>query len=207
MKKIKVYSAEELKELFPSGYKYCYQKYQYNNHEIFWQDEIMESLKGTFKYADVKLNDWEISDCSPSWVRFTIPTFWSELAEEDLLVDDYTGKIAMKWLKETFDIGKAKRVNYINHEGKKASRWELFKEDGKPWDCEFTGYCGDYDFIDSLFEDVSKNNCTLHEAFSNLAKVAADLFSEEYNYQMSEEFFIDHASANDWWFTQDGRMV
>jgi hypothetical protein len=207
MKSVKLYTASELKELFPSSYLYAYKKYQEDNNEIFWQDETMESLKGTFKYANVTLNDWEISDCSPSWVKFTIPTFWSDLEQEDLLVDDYTGKIAMKWLKETFDIKKAKRVSYINYEGKKASRWDLFKEDGKPWDGEFTGYCGDYDFINSLFEDIGKNNCTLYEAFDNLASVAGKLFEAEYEYQMSEEFFIEHTEMNDWYFSESGIRV
>jgi len=207
MKQITIYDIEELKEKFPDGYKYAYKKYQENNYEIFWKDEIMDSLKGTFKYAGVKLDDWEISDCSPSWVEFTIPTYWSELAEEDLLVDEYSGKVAMKWLKETFDITEAKRVNYINHEGKKASRWDLFKENGKNWDCEFTGYCGDYDFIESLFEDIGKNNCTLHEAFRNLASVAGNLFSEAYNYQMSEEYFIEHALGNEYQYTEKGFMI
>ena len=56
METIEVYSANELKEKFPEGFEYAHEKWQ-NNHssDIFWTDEIMDSLKGIFKASGIKL--------------------------------------------------------------------------------------------------------------------------------------------------------
>lgn len=209
MDTIKVYSASELKKDFPNGFEKAHEKWIRNvgNDGIFWQDEIMDSLKSTFKNAGVNLQDWSISGSSSCFVKFTIPTYWSELAEEDLLVDDYTGKKALNWLKKEFGLKSVKRVNYIGHDKKKHFRYDVTKLDGKDWSCEFTGYCADHDFLESLLEDVSKNNCTLSEAFSNLADVAGKLFYDEYIEQISEDYFLDYADANDYQYTEDGIMV
>jgi len=202
MKKIDVYSLSELKEKFPNAFKYIHMKYQESSHEIFWQDEIMDSLKGTFKFANVKLRDWKISDCSPSWVKFDFPE-----GDEENPVEYFNNKSAITWLKFAFDIDKANRVAYINHEEKKKYRWDFFLKNGLPWDCPFTGYCADYDFVESLFEDIAKNKANLYEAFDNLAALAGKLFRDEYTYQMSEEFFIEHSESNDWWYTKNGTRI
>jgi hypothetical protein len=209
MEQINIYSATELKKQFPEGFESAHKKWvdSVSNDGIFWQDEIMDSLKGIFKASGINLTNWEISDSSPSFVKFTIPTYWSELADYDMLVDTYTGKKALNWLKETLGLKSVKRVNYIGHDKKKHYRFDIVKSNGEDWDCDFTGYCADYDFLYSLLNDVTKENCTLSEAYHNLADVAGKLFEQEYIDQCSEEYFIAHADANDYQYTEEGKRI
>lgn len=209
MKKVSVFSVKELKEKYYDGYESAYEEYKKDmtSMGIPWQEEIMDSMKSTFKAAGVDLKDWEISDCSPCYVKFSIPTYWSELADEDKLVDDYTGKKALNWLKDSFELKSVKRVGFIGHDKKKHYRYDIVNKDGKSWDADFTGYCADYDFMFSLLEDVSKNNCTLYEAFDGLADVAGKLFRNEWEYIMSEEAFMEDGEINERYYTKDGTQV
>ena len=207
--KIEVYTIEELKEKFPDAYEKAYINYQIEVTQdpfIPWQEEIMDSLKATFKHAGVSLNDWSIGAYCHSYVKFYIPTYWSELAEEDMLVDDYEGELAYNWLKEAFDLQSFERVEYKNHLGKTAYRFDFKKLDGKDWSCEFTGYCADHDFLESLFECVH-DGMNLKDAFSNLADEARKLFESEYEYQQSEECFFEEASANEYEYTEEGDRI
>lgn len=212
METINVYSAQELKELNPVAFEHAWDKYKRicESDTLPWQEEIMDSMKGTFKYAGVTLKDWSIGAYSPSYVKFSIPTYWSELAEVDELVDNYEAQQAVDWLKDTFDLKDARRVEYKNHLGKPAFRWDFSTLKGtKDWDwsCEFTGYCADHDFLESLFESVECDGMNIEDAFRNLADVAAKLFENEYEYMMSEEYFLEQADCNDWKYTEDGTQI
>ncbi len=208
MEQINVYSAQELKEMNPVAFEYAWDKYKRmcESDTLPWQEEIMDSMKKTFKYAGVSLNDWSIGAYSPSYVKFSIPTYWSDLADNDELVDNLEGRKAYNWLKETFDLKSYKRVYYKNHLGKRAHRYDFTKLDGTDWSCEFTGYCADHDFLESLF-DCIYDKMNIEDAFRNLADVAAKLFENEYEYMMSEEYFLEMADCNDWKYTEDGKQI
>jgi hypothetical protein len=205
METIKVYDINKLKEQFPDAYKKVLDKWQNNMEEVFWVDEIIESLKETFKSAGLSLNNWSLGG-QGSYVKFTMPTYWSELADCDMLVEEYEGRRALNWLKDTFGLKSVERVNYV-YEGKKRFRYEVTKLDGKDWSCEFTGYCADHDYLDSLLDDVCKGGCNLEDAFRNLADVCARLIEQEEEYQRSEECFLEHAEMNDYQYTEDGVMI
>lgn len=209
MKTIKVYSASELKKKFPEGFEYSHKKWveSVSNNGIFWSGEIVDSFKEIFEASGITLKNYEISMDSTSFVKFTIPTYWSELADCDMLVDDYTGRKALNWIKNQLDLKLVvRRVNYV-YEGKKHSRFDVTKLDGKNWSCEFTGVCFDHDFLDDLLESVTKNKMTLSEAYHHLADKAADLFQSEYDDQCSESYFIDHADSNDYQYTKEGQQI
>jgi hypothetical protein len=206
MNTIKVYDIHELKEQFPDAYEKVLKKWQYNTEEVFWTDEIIESLKETFKSAGLTLKDWSLGG-QGSYVKFTMPTYWSELANYDMLVEEYTGRRALNWLKDAFGLKSVKRVNYIGEDKRKHFRYEVTKLDGKDWSCEFTGYCADHDYLDSLLDDVCKGGCNLEDAFRNLADVCARLIEQEEEYQRSEEYFLEHAEINDFKYTEDGVMI
>lgn len=212
METIKVYSASELKEQFPDGFERAHKKWcdAVSCEPLDWSGEIMDSLKAMYKQADIDLKDWAISDCSPSWVKINIPTYWSELAQDDLLVDDYTGQKALVWVKDAYDLKSVKRVNYtyVNDKGQKVKsfRYDITKKDGTDWDCGFTGVCYDHDFIDSLLGDIH-SGCTLSEAYHNLADKAGKLFYDEYISQCEESYFVDHAEANEYQFLEDGTQI
>lgn len=209
MNTVNVYSIKELQNDFPEAFEKAFEKYQRMQmdwSELPWQYEIMDSMKQTFQKADVTLKGWEIGAYCLCHVKISIPTYWSELAESDLLVDDYTGKRALNWIKEAFDISSVKRVNY-KYGGKSGFRYDVKKKNGEEWSCEFTGVCFDHDFLDSLLNDIQKEGCTLYEAFNNLADVAGKLFEQEYDYMISEKCFIEECENNDYQFTEDGVRI
>ena len=198
---IKTYTASELKEQFPEGLENALEHWREDQTEIFWTDEIVESLKGLFKKAGINLINYEIGAYSPSWVRFEMPE-----DGEDYLnpLEDYAGQKAYNWIKSNIlDGAKFKRVTYNKKYGGKGWRYDLTKKDGKAWSCGFTGYCADDDYLDSLLDDI-RGGCTLSEALHNLSDCAAHLLESEQKDQASEEYFIDHADANEFKFTEDG---
>lgn len=208
-RKIDVYTIEELKENFPEAYEKAYEDFKRDiqqDRDIPWQEEIMDSMEATFKHAGVTLHNLSIGAYCYSEVKFSIPTYWSEVAENGMLVDDYEGKKAYNWLKEAFDLKSYKRVAYKNHLGKTAYRYDFVKLDGKDWSCEFTGYCADHDFLESLFMCIH-DGMNLKGAFSNLADEARKLFENEYEYQQSEEYFFEEASNNDYEYTEEGDRI
>ena len=209
MRSIKVYDVYELKEKFPEAFEKAHENFKddvRNDPFLPWQEEIMDSLKATFKNAGVTLHSWSIGAYSYSHVKFSIHTYWSELAEEDCLVDEYEGKKAYKWLKEVFDLKSYKRVNYKNHLGKPAHRYDFVKSNGESWSCEFTGMWCDYDYLGSLF-DCIHDGMNLHDAFSNLADEARKLMEAEYENQLSEEYFLEEADINNYEFTENGDKI
>lgn len=195
MDTINVYTAEELKEKFPQGFENALSHWQNNQDEIFWQDEIMDSLKAVFKKAGIHLNDWSISDSSPSYVRFAMD-------EEG----EITGQKAYRWIKENIlDGATFRRVTYSKKHGGKGWRYDIFKADGNYWQ-GLTGYCADNDFVESLLDDI-RGGCTIKDALNNLADCAGHLFEQELENQRSEEFFLDHASANEYKFLENGTQI
>jgi hypothetical protein len=72
--------------------------------------------------------------------------------------------------------------------------------------CPFTGYCADDDFLDELRKDI-KEGSTVKEAFEALADKARRMLENELDAQQSEEYFKEHADANDYEFTEDGKHV
>lgn len=207
-REIKVYTIQELKENFPDAYDKAFEEYKNDVAQdpyLPWSEEIIGSMKATFKHAGVTLLDWSIGTYSPSYVKFSIPTYWSELAEEDILVDDYEGELAYGWLKEAFDLKDFKRVEF-QYDGKTHYRHDFKNLDGSDWSCEFTGICFDHDFLESLFECIH-DRMNLRDAFSNLADVAAKLFENEYEAQLEEEYFVDFAMGNDYEYTEDGDKI
>lgn len=211
METINVYLASELKESFPEGFESAHKSWQEDHAtDIFWQDEIIECMKEIFKVSGVTLQNYSIGG-QGTFLTCSIPTYWNELAECDMIVDDYTGQKAYTWIKENLLNGaKFKRVNYTyeNESGRKVKSWryDITKKDGESWSCEFTGICYDHDFIESLLDDI-KSGCTLHEAFCNLANKADKLIEDEAESQMTESYFITHADANDYKYTESGNRI
>lgn len=204
MDTVNCYTIEELKEKFPSGYDKAYRKFvEEESENIPWADETLDSLKKTFETAGVNLKDYSLG-LSQSSVRFTMPTYWSELAECDMLVEDYTGNRAKNWLKDAFGIHSVKLVRYTS-EGKKKKRYDFLNADGTHWN-GFTGICYDFDFVESLFMDVNDGE-TLEDAFRGLVDEYEHILNAELEYAQSEENFKEMCSINDWKFLEDGRIV
>jgi hypothetical protein len=187
---VKLYKFEELGEKAKAR---ALEDWKGKQTEIFWADETIDSLKALIKSAELKLKDWGIGAYSHSYVRL-----------ESFEGEDLTGKRALAWLENNLLAGL--RIPYRG-----AKRWELarygsYYRAGMIKPCPFTGYCADDDFLDELRKDI-KEGSTVKEAFEALADKARRMLENELDAQQSEEYFKEHADANDYEFTEDGKHV
>lgn len=164
--------------------------------EVFWSDEIIESLKAVFKHTQgVRLKDWELGICSRSFVKIA---FDQEEAET------LTGPRALAWLENNLLAGL--RIPYRGNERWSVSKYGASYRAGMIKPCPLTGVCFDEMFLDSLIESVKKGE-ELREAFEGLAGVAEKMLNDENDAQNSEEYFADHCDANGYEFDENGKMI
>ena len=154
----------------------------------------MDSFKAVFKAARIRLKDYSIGGRGTGCKV----VFSTDEAGE------LTGARAMAWLENNLFSGL--RLPYTG-----ARRWELSKygsyyRAGMVKPCPLTGYCADEDFLDSLKKSV-KSGDDLKSAFEHLAAVAARLIESESENQAGEEYFLDHAEANGFKFSEDGELI
>lgn len=193
--KIKVYTVKELKKKYPDGFARALKDHceEVERCGIHWNDEVMDSLKGLFKAAGIKLTDWKIGAYSYSHVKFDM----GDAAELD-------GRRAWAWLEN--NLFSALRVPYRG-----PARWDVAKygehyRPGMIKPCPFTGVCFDDDFLDQLRANV-RAGMNLEDAFSDMADVARRIMEKEYEAEQSEEYFIDEAEANEYEFKASGERV
>ena len=194
-----LYSASELKEKFPDAFERAHRDFCYNQTEILWSDEIIDSLKGIFEYASINLRDYSIDGiCGYSSVKFDM----------DENVRELSGKRAFAWIENNL-LSKI-RVPFapISADPKRReyAKYGSGYRPGQVKCCPFTGYCADDDFLDALLKDIKDGSC-LGDAFKGLADVAGKLRGQENDYQQTEEYFLDHADANGYEFDQTGTQV
>lgn len=203
-----VYTAKELKEKFPEGFDRAWQNFKNSQTDVPWSDEIIDSMKGVFEAANIKLEDYEIDGiCGHSYVKFNM--------EDE--VYNLTGKRAFAWLEN--NILSQFRVKWgishiksriwdgggiVRHVDRKDNYFIHFAGERK--ECPFTGYFADEVFIDALMKDIKAGSC-LGDAFKGIADEAGKLRSEENDNQQAEEYFLEYADVNEYEYTEDGKLV
>ncbi len=181
-----VYTVAELKEQFPDGYKAAFEHFQRQRMEcgeVFWQSEIMDSLKAIVAACGMKMSKWDLGDSSNRRQDITLDYRHNEAAQE------LSGKRAMAFF------------------------WHALKEHGysRPtfpgWKMEFpgtygfTGYCADEDFAESIWQNLQTGD-TLKEAIEDQARTYGKLLDAEIEQMQSEEEFEVWADGQN--FTEEG---
>ena len=207
MKTITVYSASELKEHDSDAFEKAHEEYKESCYEtgLNWGGEIIDSLKAVFEHSSINLKDYSIDSNGHSWVKFDIESDnWGEDSSD--WAQDMTGARAQAWLENNlfYNLREtrpfSKRVKYYSNKAYNFTNY------GQMESCPFTGVCFDEDFLESLQKDIKAGE-SLYDAYSNLARVASKLFAGEWEAQLSEESFVDHADCNEWQYTEDGTRV
>jgi hypothetical protein len=191
---VTTYTAKELREQFPKAFEKALQRW-HNRGEIFWQDETVDSLKALVKAAGAKLKDWNLG-------AYNRGNHISVEFPQDEAGELY-GPRAIAWIEN--NLLDTLRVPWRGKE-----RWELAKygsayRAGKIKPCPFTGYCSDDEYLDALRKSV-RSGSTLKESFEALAFTCAEILERDCEDQNSPDYFVEHAEANDYQFTEDGKQ-
>jgi hypothetical protein len=186
----KIYTAAELGKECPEAFDRALEKYreEAGAENPPWSDDICESGRATVEVTGLTLRDWSVDQSNISASYYKVEGFGQDSAGEEIA--DYTGRKAREWITKAF-LPKYK------------FNWRIKRN---PGDCPFTGYCADDDCIDAI-RDAIKGGETLKEAFEGLAAVVAKICASESEYVQTEAYFLDHASANGWEYTEDGERV
>jgi hypothetical protein len=203
-KTIKIYSFDELSD---SAKENAIENYRNKNHDIFWADETLDSLKGLFETCSgVSLKDYSLGECN-SWIRVS---FANNECEE------LSGKRAMAWIENNL-LSNIRYENGIDNIKNRVWKSEYVKScnrkdgafinrAGEIKDCPFTGYCADDAFLDSLIKDI-KEGCDLKTAFEGLASEYQKIINNEIEYQNSDEYISEHLEANNYEFDKEGERI
>ena len=193
---INIYSFNELSE---EAQEKALNDYRESITEIFWADEIIESLKGLFEKCNgITLKDWSLGDCQ-SWLRVSF--------DRDE-IGDFTGKRAMSWIENNLLINIRIPENSLSMNGtrRKLAKYGQYYRAGMIEPCPFTGYCSDDDFLQDLISEV-KQGTVLKTAFEGLAVTCQKLIQNEMEYQQSEEYIKEHFEMNNCEFDEDGNLI
>ena len=146
--------------------------------EFVWMDEYLDSIQAGLKAFDCTLDDYNIDWLDTNRTSIKISA-WD--LEED---------------KEERDIETVLNEDYKD---------VIFSKDG----CPFTGFCGDENFLDPIraFLKNPDKETTMKELMDDCVYSVLTAARKDAEYQMTEEYFIDHADANNFEFTEDGKMV
>lgn len=188
-----LYTAHELKELFPEAFEKALKEYADSLSDIPWQDEAMDSLKAVFEKSGIKLTDWSIGSYNPSYVRF-------DMGE----AGELSGKRAFAWLENNL-LSKL-RMPWTGKRRTETRRYRSGYRPGEVESCPLTGYCFDDDLIKALVDEV-RSGSTLKEAYNNLADVTRKQFEAEWEYATSEEGFLGTSEANHYEYDRHGNQV
>jgi len=191
-KTINIYSYSELSK---EAKEKALQKYREYNQEIFWQEEMLESLKGLFKNCSgISLKDYSLGEYN-SWIKV-------DFTNEE--VENFTGKRAMAWIENNllYNI----RISYYGEKRKELRKYGSYYYAGKIKPCPFTGVCYDEDLLDDLLKEI-KEGTDLKTAFEGLATIYQKIINDEIEYENSEEYIREHFEANEYEFDKEGNQI
>jgi len=185
-----LYTAAELKAKFPEAFEKALEAYREiaAQDNCAWSNEICASGRAVVAAAGLRLCDWSVDQSRPSESFYHIGGFGND--DDENATGDYTGRKAREWITRAF-LPKYK------------FNWRIKRS---PGGCPFTGYCADDDCIDAIRDSI-RNGETLREAFEGLAVVVAKQCASESEYEQTEAYFLEHADANSWEYTEEGEKA
>lgn len=184
---ITLYTFDELSD---EAKEKAIENYRAKNFEIFWSQEIFDSLKELLKLANVSLRDYSLG-LERSYIKI-------DMEEE---IKNLYGPRAIAWLENNL-LCKLR----VPWKGKRRIKGRKYKNyAGMIPSCPLTGICFDDDFLNELRENIKKN--TLYDSFMWLADKYQSLLNAEHENQNSEEYISEHFSMNGYEFLETGEQA
>lgn len=185
--------SEEAKEKAIEDYR--------ENMLFFWQDEIIDTIKAIANAMN----------CEAKWYSYDGITydvsFYSRETED---IENLCGKRAWTYIWNNYLYPSREYKTYwkdrvIHCDGRK--NWTRKSKISYGWDdCPFTGYCADCCFIEAWRE--WKKNFNKYSTVGEFINLVAEKLEEEWTndneYQISDEGIIEAIEAYDYEFLEDG---
>ena len=153
-------------------------------------DEMVDSLKGLFEAAGIKLQDWSLG----AYSRDNGVTF--DMGD----AGDLSGPRAMAWLEN--NLLAPLRVKSPRTKDQIKYKHEV----GTIPSCPLTGMCYDDDFLDKLTAYVKKGE-TLKDSFHYLADDLMHMAEEEQEYRNEDAQVDESIEINGYEFDEDGGII
>jgi hypothetical protein len=172
---------------------------------FFWTDEALEAIKKGLDAFQCDLRDYSINWESPSQSDFTIR--YPENAEE------LTGNRLRTWLINNADSGTLTEPKhygkYISGEKGQRGRYQrysrILKNDSY---LPFTGVCYDESFLDPVRKFIKcPDNSSLSDIMEAACYAVNKDIESEIEYQNTDAAIIETLEANDYEFTEKGKLA
>lgn len=166
-----------------------------NSREIFWQEEIFQSLKELFKNCNnITLKNYQLGGQGS---HLKLEFNYDEVA-------DFSGSRAMAWIENNLlsDL----RISFTGTKRREYRKYGKYYYAGKIKPCPFTGYCADEDYLEKLIKSI-KSGMTLKDSFCDLAEVYNKLVEQEEEFQTSDGYIKEEIAACEYEFTADGSIA
>ena len=215
IKETKVYQFGELSE---EAQETAIEKFQDNMQEYFWAEDGISSLKEFCKRFDIELKDYSL-DCGGSGnghIQFNADTY-------SMIADEMAGMKVYKYILNNYhhilfkpqfrgtiknDTIKHKRIKHTkltNYNVFNAYYSGIFRDNC----CVLTGYCMDDDILRPIYVFIKKPNqtTTLQDLFEACFDSFISAWNRDVEYQYSEDAIKETIEANEYEFTDDGKMA
>jgi len=177
-----LYTARELKESHPDGFARAYAKFrQHTFEDPAWEEESRQSLAAVLA-------------CFPD-----------ETPSIDGPTRAYDVRRCMAWVENNI-IGPL-RIPYVKVSKRKDTmKYGAGYRPGMVKPCPFTGYCWDESLLDFVVR-MAREGKSPDDIKRWVSQEAERLWEADVEFQASEESFLDSADANEWEYTESGRMA
>lgn len=209
-KRIKLFTFDELseqaKQVVIDNYKSEYREYS-------WTDEWVETIKNGLEAFNHKLGRYQFDYHSISQSHFEIQL------DKYFSYDDMqhlTGVRLRTWILNNFEgvLYENKETWYINVDGKLlintigvGAKKRRSKVNVVERDCPFTGYTGDNDFLEPIFEFLKKPyEITFQDILTKCVDNTLKGLVADCAYQDSDEYISEELSNLDEEYTADGKL-
>ena len=197
-------------ELSDEAKEKAIENYRYSDHEFDWQAEMIDTIQAIA----------EAMNCKAEWYSYdgiTYDVSFYSCETED--IEDLSGKRAWAYIWNNYLYPNRKYKTYwkdkvLYCDGRK--NWKRKSKISFGWDdCPFTGYCADCCFIEAwkewkknfTIESKTHYGSTVEDFISLVAEKLGEEWTNDNEYQMSDEYISDFLEINEYEFNEEGEMM
>lgn len=190
-KTINAYNYDEL-----SGTAKDIAREKFTPEELDWGSECWDTLKAFAALAGVKVKEFN---------EYRGLVYTLDSVEE--IIKDMSGIRLMKYLNNRF-FDSIYKPKFIYAGGLSANSKTRYSKVQVSCNCPLTGFCMDMDILDPLVDAMHGKalKSTYSDVISECMWAWEKSYKAEIDYQQSEEYFKNHAEANELYFSEDGHQ-